>query len=285
MRLTSGHNFDLRNSIPMEREEEHLCASEYVETRAPELAARLVSANLRLVVLIARRYRRFKGDMRDLIQEGNLGLVQAVARYDPRRGVKLSSYAAWWIRAYMLKYTIDNWRLVKTGTTLAQRRLFFTLRGACGKLERSGVPADPGRLAEELDVNVSDVVAMLERFASAETSLEAPRIAGNVGGGTIGESLAGAPAHRPDAQIEAGEFSETLRHRLKAFGETLRGRESDIFRRRLLSEERVTLHQLALSFGVSRERARQLEKRLKGRLRAYLKQELGDAVGSMRAAA
>src|SRR6185369_1229254 len=104
-------------------------------------------------------------------------------------------------------------------------------------------------------------------------------------GGTIGDSLAGAPALRPDAQIEAVEFTETLQHTLKAFGETLRGRESDIFRRRLLSEERVTLQKLASSFGVSRERTRQLEQRLKGRLRAYLAQELGDAVGSMRAAA
>jgi RNA polymerase sigma-32 factor len=269
----------------MDREEERLCANEYVKTRAPELAARLISANLRLVVLIARGYRHPERDLRDLIQEGNLGLVQAVARYDPRRGVKLSSYAAWWIRAYILKYTIDNWRLVKTGTTQAQRRLFFRLRGARNKLERSGAPADTRQLAVALDVKESEVTGMLERFASSEASLDAPRISGDSKSGTIGDSLSAASALRPDVQVEAVEFAETLHDKLETFGGTLRDRESDIFRRRLWSEDPATLQQLASHFGVSRERARQLEDRLKGRIRDYLKQELGDAVGSAQATA
>src|SRR6185369_2201400 len=194
----------------------------------------------RLVVVIARSYRRFNGSMPDLIQEGNLGLVQAVARFDPLRGVRLSSYAAWWIRAYMLKYTIDNWRLVKTGTTQPQRRLFFSLLRTRHKLERGGAPLDIRALAATLDVKESDVVAMLERFASRETSLDAPRMAGSSDGITIGETLGGARALQPDAQVEAVEFTELLQHKLKAFGETLHGRESDIFRRRLWSEERAT---------------------------------------------
>jgi len=282
---SSGHDFDLRNSIPMEREEERLCASEYVKTKAPELAARLISANLRLVVLIARGFRRPGRDLRDLIQEGNLGLVHAVARYDPGRGVRLSSYSAWWIRAYMLKYTIDNWRLVKTGTTQAQRRLFFSLRSQRNKLERRGAPADAQHLAAALDVKESEVVSMLERFAGTEASLDTPRFVGGSKSGTIGDSLSAASALRPDMQVEAVEFAETLHDKLKTFGETLRDRESAIFRRRLVSEEPATLQQLARRFGVSRERTRQLEDRLKGRIRDYLKRELGDAVGPMQAAA
>src|SRR6185295_5701855 len=126
--------------------------------------------------------------------------------YDPRRGVKLSSYAAWWIRAHILKYTIDNWRLVKTGTTQAQRRLFFRLRGERSKLERRGVPSDAGQLAAALDVKESEVTDMLERFASTEASLDMPRIPGSAKSGTIGDSLSAELGLRPDAQVEAVEF-------------------------------------------------------------------------------
>ena len=109
----------------MTREEEQRCASEYARTKSPLLASRLVAANMRLVVKIAFSFHRPPYDLSDLVQEGNLGLVQAVERYEPKRGVRLSSYAAWWIRAYILKYTLDNWRLVKAGTSEVQRKLFF----------------------------------------------------------------------------------------------------------------------------------------------------------------
>jgi RNA polymerase sigma-32 factor len=108
-------------------DEEHKLAIEYTKTQATDVAARLVTANLRLVVKIAYEYRRAYRNMMDLVQEGNIGLMQAVKRYDPYRGVKLSSYAAWWIRAYMLRFILNNWRLVKVGTTQAQRKLFFNL--------------------------------------------------------------------------------------------------------------------------------------------------------------
>src|SRR5438445_12883387 len=110
------------------REEEHELAVKFRETQDPRIAYRLVTANLRLVVKIAHEYRRAAFSLLDLIQEGNVGLMQAVQKYDPFRGVKLSSYAAWWIRAYILRYLMDNWRMVKLGTTQAQRKLFFNLR-------------------------------------------------------------------------------------------------------------------------------------------------------------
>jgi RNA polymerase sigma-32 factor len=262
----------------MSRAEDHRCASDYVKTRAPILAERLVTANMRLVVKIARDYRRAQYDMVDLIQEGNLGLMRAVARYDPHRGVKLSSYAAWWIRAYILKFTIDNWRLVKAGTTQPQRKLFFGLHRERRKLESSGVEADIQQLAAALDVKETHVVGMLERFAGGEISLDTPRSPGERGSKAIGDALSEASALRPDVRVETSEFSRRVRAELKIFGCSLRGRELAIFRRRLVSEEPETLTQLAVGFGVTRERTRQLEQGLKKKLRDYLREQLGDAL-------
>src|SRR5450432_1053419 len=133
------HGFDLRRCVPLTRQDELACAIEYARTRAPHLARRLITSNMRLVAKIAFAHLRPSYDVADLIQEGNLGLIQAVLRYDPSRGVKLSTYAAWWIRAYILKFTLDNWRLVKAGTSQAQRRLFFNLRKQKRELEQRGI--------------------------------------------------------------------------------------------------------------------------------------------------
>ena len=136
----------------LSKSEEHELATRYVKTGDVDAAARLVTANLRLVVKIAYEYRRAYRNMMDLIQEGNIGLMQAVKRYDPYRGVKLSSYAAWWIRAYMLRYMLNNWRMVKLGTTQAQRKLFFNLRKEREKLEKQGFQVEAKHLAAALDV-------------------------------------------------------------------------------------------------------------------------------------
>ena len=276
--LTSGaaHQWSAKRSFA--------AANEYVRTRDPRRQPIVWFARtLRLVVKIARRYRRNGCDLRDLVQEGNLGLVFAVQRFDPQRGVKLASYAVWWIRAYLLKYTLESWRLVKAGTTQAQRRLFFSLQKERNKLEIQGVRASPKELAATLGVEESDVVTMTERFAGGEVSLDTAAHPGEAG--TIGDSLSAAPAVQPDVQVEMTEFRETVQQKLTAFGDTLRGRDRDIFRRRLLSEEPATLGSLATRFGVTSERTRQLEHRLKGRIRDYLQHELGDAVEPVRAAA
>src|SRR5450432_171869 len=188
------NRFDLSRCIPMTRDEEHLCASEYARTRSPFLAAKLVAANMRLVTKIAFAYRRPAYDLADLVQEGNLGLVQAVLRYDPSRGVKLCSYAAWWIRAYISKYTLDNWRLVKAGTSEAQRKLFFTMRKQQRVLESNGVEADSRHLAVALNVKEKDVVLMLERASGTEAPLDGRP--GPTGGEarSLAETLGDAPA-------------------------------------------------------------------------------------------
>ena len=285
MGAKSEDSFNLKRCVPLSRDEEHRCAGEYARTREPSLAERLVVANMRLVVLIARGYRHTNYEIGDLVQEGNRGLMHAVGRYDPDRGVRLSSYAAWWIRAYIMKFTLSNWRLVKAGTTQDERRMFFGLRKARSKLACLGMEADGAQLAALLNVKEKDLAALLERFAGGETSLDAP-VQSHWGGPTsIGESLSAAPTSRPDVWLEASEFDELLRAKLKVFGDALEGRDADIFRRRLLSDEPVTLASLAATFGVSRERTRQVERQLKKRIRNYLADELGDSLEMRRSAA
>ena len=163
----------------LSREDEHELAVKFQKTHDPELAWRLVTANLRLVVKIAHEYRRAAFSLLDLVQEGNVGLMHAVRKYDPFRGVKLSSYAAWWIRAYILRYLMDNWRMVKLGTTQAQRKLFFNLRKEQEKLLSQGFEAAPKLLAERLDVSEQDIREMDQRLGNDEFSLDAPVSAGS----------------------------------------------------------------------------------------------------------
>jgi RNA polymerase sigma-32 factor len=267
---------ELRQYPLMTREEEHEVAVRLAQSAAPALAARLVTANLRLVVKIAQEYRRAHNNILDLIQEGNVGLIHAVEKYDPYRGVKLSSYASWWIRAYMLKFILANWRLVKVGTTQPQRRLFFNLRKEREKLEKQGFQVEAKHLAAALDVTEQEVIEMERRLNASEISLDAPVRSDDQGDRTRGDLVPATAASRPDLQVEASEFGLLLKRKLHTFGTTLRDRDLEIFRTRLVNDEPATLVELAETFGVTRERVRQIECRLKGRLRVYLETELGE---------
>jgi RNA polymerase sigma-32 factor len=271
----------LRHHPVLTREEEHELAAHYVRTHELAPAHKLVTANLRLVVKIAQEYRRAHRNLLDLIQEGNVGLIQAVQRYDPFRGVKLSTYAAWWIRAYILKFILANWRIVRVGTTQAQRRLFFNLRRERERMERMGIETDSRRLAAALDVNEVDVIEMERRLAASEMSLDAPVRSDGLLGRTQGDLVPAGPAARPDLAVENGEFQELLRSKLESFGASLQNRELHIFRRRLLADRPTTLEQIGSDHGVSRERARQIEERLKKKLRVFLETELGDSLGEI----
>jgi RNA polymerase sigma-32 factor len=262
----------------MTREEEHQLAVQFSKTGDPALADRLVTANLRLVVKIAREHRRAQSNLLDLIQEGNVGLVRAVEKYDPHRGVKFSSYASWWIRAYMLKFVLANWRLVKVGTTQPQRRLFFNLHRERQKLEKQGLQVEAKHLAAALDVSEGEVLEMERRLNASEMSLDAPVRSRDHDDHPRGSLVSGPSASRPDVQVEATEFEMLLKEKLTIFGATLRDRELEIFNARLLSEEPKTLVELAERFGVTRERTRQLEVRLKEKLRMYLETELGEGL-------
>jgi RNA polymerase sigma-32 factor len=244
--------------------------------------AQLVVANLRLVVKIAEEYGRPGDTLLDLIQEGNLGLVRAVQKFDPERGVRLSSYAAWWIRAFILKYLLSNHRMVRVGTTLAQRRLFYRLRRERERLEAAGQAPEASQIAAALQVKETQVVEMEVRLGSPEASLDAPV---NEQSRTSQLSfLADEAAARPDLQVENGEFQRRLRESVGRFVDGLQGRERDIAERRLLADEPITLREIGLRYGVSRERARQIEANLKEKMRAFLRTELGD-MDVLRAAA
>ena len=237
-------------------------------------ATRLVEANLRLVVKIAEEYGRAGDTLLDLIQEGNLGLVRAVQKFDPARGVRLSSYAAWWIRAYILKYLLSNHRMVRVGTTLAQRRLFYRLRREREKLESSGVTAEASQIAEVLQVKETQVVEMEMRLGASEASLDAP--VNEDSRSAQLDFLSDDAAARPDVMVANDEFQFRLKGSLDKFVGGLQGREKDIAERRLLAEEPITLREIGLRYGVSRERARQLEANLKEKMKVFLKSELGD---------
>ena len=257
--------------------EEKDLTTRYAQTGDVKIAARLVTANLRLVVKLAHEYRKAYKNIMDLIQEGNIGLMQAVKRYDPYRGVKLSSYAAYWIRAYILRYILNNWRLVKLGTTQAQRKLFFNLNKEKAKLSAMGIEPTAIDIARRLSVEEHEVVDMDRRLSSAEASLDAP--AGDAEGRTISRvELMPGPAVNPEDSFESREVGHLVHERLVEFRKTLAGKEMIIFDKRMTAEDPLTLQELGTEFGISRERVRQLEARLTQRLREYLHEELGDAV-------
>ncbi len=257
-------------------EEEKAYAVQYAETGDVDAAAKLVTANLRLVVKIAYEYRRAYRNMMDLIQEGNIGLMQAVKRYDPHRGVKLSSYAAWWIRAYMLRFILNNWRMVKIGTTQAQRKLFFNLSKEKAKLSAMGIEPSHAEIAKRLNVEEKEVVEMDRRLARGDASLDAP-VSEADGRGTTRMDLLPASSVSPEAIAEGTEIQRIVRQKLEEFRENLQGKDVEIFDKRMVTDEPMTLQQLGDQFGVSRERVRQLEARLYGRLREFLRETLGDA--------
>ncbi|AUX48971.1 uncharacterized protein SOCE26_105160 [Sorangium cellulosum] len=261
-------------------DEEKELTIKYTKTQDVATAARLVTANLRLVVKLAYEYRRAYKNIMDLIQEGNIGLMQAVKRYDPYRGVKLSSYAAWWIRAYILRFILNNWRLVKLGTTQAQRKLFFNLNKEKAKLSAMGIEPTAAEIAKRLSVEEKEVVDMDRRLSSGEASLDAP--VGDLEGRSIPRvELLVSSGVGPDSAFEASEMGMLVQDRLAKFRETLKGKDVIIFDKRMAADEPLTLQELGNEFGISRERVRQLEARLQSKLRTYLQEELGDAVESV----
>jgi RNA polymerase sigma-32 factor len=263
-------------------EETHKLAVRFQESQDPAAAAALVTSNLRLVVKIAYEYRRAYKNIMDLVQEGNIGLMQAVKRYDPYRGVKLSTYAALWIRAYILRFIINNWRLVKLGTTQVQRKLFFNLRKKRAELQALGIDATHAEIAKQLNVPEHEVAEMDVRLTAGEKSLDAP--VGDADGRAIAKvDMMPSGIEGPEALTASEEMQALLREKLGEFRKTLSGKEKElaIFDERLVSDEPLTLQELGDRFGISRERVRQLEQRLTTRLRQYLSEELGDATEAL----
>ena len=265
----------------LSREEEQELATRYARTGDRDAAWKLVTSNLRLVVKIAREYHRGVFQLLDLIQEGNVGLMQAVRKFDPLKGVKLSTYAAWWIRAYIIRFIMDNWRQVKLGTTQAQRKLFFNLGKERERLLARGIEPTPQLLARNLRVDEEDVNEMAARMSGDDLSLDQP-IRSDDGDSSVSrmDRLQDGSATPADEAVAADQMRRMFREKLDAFGLTLTDeREKAIFEDRLLPRdgaEPVTLSDLGARFGLTRERARQIEAKLTSRLRAYVKAEIPD---------
>jgi RNA polymerase sigma-32 factor len=264
---------EIRRFPLLSREEEHRLAVEYKEFGNVEAAYKLVTANLRLVVMIAREYQKAFKNILDLIQEGNMGLMEAVKNFDPYRGVRFPSYAVWWIRAYMIRYIMNDWRMVKIGTTQAQRKLFFNLQKEKDKIEKEGLTPGPKLLAQRLNVKEDEVVEMEQRLASRDLSVDVPL--GNDDEATLLHFL---PDEKqgPEEQIADSQFRERLREMMVQFSKSLKDKELVIYKERLLNEEPLTLREIGERYGISRERVRQIEERVKKKLKDYLTKELKD---------
>ena len=259
-------------------EEEHDLAVRYKEHGDIEAAYRLVTANLRLVVMFARRYERAVHNLLDLIQEGSIGLMEAVRNFDPYRGVRFPSYAVWWVRAYIIRYLMNNWRMVKLGTTQAQRKLFFNLQREKERLEAEGFFPAPKLIAQHLGVKEEEVVEMEQRMSARDLSLDTPIDSEEEDGASLIDFIADKHTNAEET-VAVAEYRALMREKMAAFAQTLKGKEEVIFRTRLLAEEPVTLQEIGDQYGISRERIRQLESRLKKKLKDFLLREIKDAKG------
>ena len=267
---------EIRRYPLLSPEEEHELAVRYKEHGDIEAAYRLVTANLRLVVMFARKYERAVHNLLDLIQEGSIGLMEGVRNFDPYRGVRFPSYAVWWVRAYIIRYLMNNWRMVKLGTTQAQRKLFFNLQREKERLEAEGFSPAPKLIAQHLGVKEEEVVEMEQRMAARDLSLDTPIDTGEEESGSLLDFIADKQETAEEA-VAATEYRNLMGQKMAEFARTLKGKEEVIFRTRLLAEEPVTLQEIGDQYGISRERVRQLESRLKKKLKEFLLRELKDA--------
>jgi RNA polymerase sigma-32 factor len=264
---------EIRRFASLSREEERELAENYRRTGDREAAYRLVTSNLKLVVRIAMIYQKVYRNILDLIQEGNLGLLQAVERFDPERGARLQTYAAWWIKAYILKFLLDNTRMVKIGTTNARRKILMNLNREKQKLEARGIVPTYKQLAENLGVDEHDLIEVDKGMTGGDISLDAP--VGEDGDARYIDTLR-MMEQGVDEKIAQGEFRKLLEKKLADFSATLPERDREILTRRLTADEPETLQQIADRYGVTREAVRVAEKKLIDRLKQYLVEAFGD---------
>jgi RNA polymerase sigma-32 factor len=259
---------------PLSREEEHHLALHYLQTGDHEAAYRLVTSNLKLVVKIAMMYQKVYRNLLDLIQEGNIGLIQAVKRFDPDRGTRLPTYAAWWIKAYILKFLLDNSRMVKIGTTNARRKILMNLNREKQELEAKGIVPTSKLLAENLGVDEKELREVEQGMSGIDISLDSP--VGNEDSDMHYIDTLHLMEQGVDEKIAQGEFRELLQKRFTEFSETLSERERIILTQRLIADDPETLQQIADRYGISREAIRVAEKKLINKLKKYMIESFGD---------
>lgn len=260
----------------LEPEEEAELARRVRDYGDSQAAFRIISSHLRLVVRVAMDFqRRWMQNVLDLIQEGNVGLMRAVNKFDPDKGIKFSYYATFWIKAYILKFIMDNWRMVKIGTTQAQRKLFYNLNKERQKLIAQGFDPDEKTLSEALGVSVEQVVEMQQRLDTSDLSLDMPANNDENGGNTKLDFLPALNAG-VESDFASEELSDLVRHSLKDLLPDLSDKELFILENRLLTDDPVTLREIGEKYHVSRERIRQLEARLLTKLKNHLGSKIKD---------
>ncbi len=254
---------------PLTAEEEHRLAVLYRKQGDQQAAYRLITSNLRLVVQIARLYNRVYANAMDLIQEGNIGLMEAVKRFDPYREARLPTYASWWIKAYILKFILDNFRIVRVGTTNERRKLFFNLRKEKEKLRLQGIDPTPALIAQRLNVSPKEVRELEHTIESSDLSLDA----------SVGENQSlryidtlTATEEMVDDQLARGELKELFHQEIQDFSRALKERERVILHDRLIAETPRTLQAIATQFGVSREAIRLNEKALVAKIKEHMQE-------------
>lgn len=257
-------------------EEQAQLAAQYQKTGDKEAAARLVASNLRLVVKIAFQFRRQWADVMDLIAEGNLGLAEAIRKFDAERGIPFPSYARFWIRARILAFIQENKHLIHAGSRAA-RKLFWRLERERRQLVSEGTEPSHAALAERVGVSETDIRELAPILDQRPVSLDVP-VHGDEDGRTRGEVMADLNAGDPESEVGGGEIQDTLRKVFAEYRDTLDDRERAIWDMRLQSEEPVRLEDLGEQFGVSKERVRQLEVRIKKRLKEFVQRRLGQDV-------
>lgn len=254
---------EIRRFPMLEPQEEYMLAKRYREHNDPKAAHRLVTSHLRLVAKIAMGYRGYGLPIGEVISEGNVGLMQAVKRFEPERGFRLATYAMWWIKASIQEYVLRSWSLVKMGTTASQKRLFFNLRKVKSKIQALDDgdlnPEQVKEIASRLNVSEEDVISMNRRL-SGDTSLNAPIRASEGESGEWQDWLVDESNSQEQNLIEQDEL-ENRRLMLEHAMDGLNDREKRIFTARRLSDDPITLEELSSEFGISRERVRQIEVR------------------------
>lgn len=256
------------------REEERELAVQVYEHDDRDSAYIMVTSNLRLVVKIALEFQRvWMQNLLDLIQEGNVGLMQAVRKFDPYKNVKFSYYASFWIKAYILKFIMDNWRLVKIGTTQGQRKLFFKLKKEKQKLIDEGFDPKPKLLSQRLGVSEREIVDMDQRLNGWDVSLDAPI---KEDSDTERVEILQTESESIEEQVAKKEMESLLHDKIAEFRKKLTKRELEIFDQRIFSDSSVTLQELGNRYEISRERVRQVEKNILKKMREYFKRELPD---------
>lgn len=251
---------EIRKYPLLTRKEERELTQRYHDTKDPHAAEILVTSNLRFVVKIAAEYSKFGAKLIDLIQEGNIGLMHAVREFNPFRGVRLITYAVWWIRGYIQEYLMRQYSVVRIGTTHAQRKLFYQLQKQKEALEAMGETADLARLSSRLGVSEADVQMMEQRLSSRDLSLDKPIDQNS--SQTFLDMQSGTDEKTIDEQLEISQQIKLLRDRIDLIRPQLKDREIFVLEHRLLADEPMTLQEIGDRYGITREAVRQMEAKL-----------------------